>query len=96
MSSPARARDPIRTVPRLQELTRSLWAGEWYEDHHLYDQKFRVIATGLRNLSEHGPAGPAFLRFGRKHMQPLLAASGNPRREAAHTRRRAEYAARNR
>ncbi|MEV2256910.1 replication-relaxation family protein [Streptomyces sp. NPDC050147] len=90
------ARDPNRTVPRLQELTRPLWEGERYEDHHLYNHKIPIIATGLRNLREHGPAGPAFHRFGRTHLQPLLEAIGNPRREAHDIRQRARYEARNR
>ncbi|MER6074382.1 hypothetical protein ABT187_37295 [Streptomyces sp. NPDC001817] len=33
-------------------------------------------------------AGPVFLRFGRDHMQPLLQAIGNPRRDAADVRER--------
>lgn len=83
------ARNPNRTIPRLQELARHLWQGERYEDHHLYDQKIPIVATGLRNLREHGPAGPVFHRFGRTHMQPLLGAIGNPCREAHVLRRRA-------
>ncbi|ATZ22027.1 hypothetical protein SLAV_38905 [Streptomyces lavendulae subsp. lavendulae] len=76
------ARDPNRTVPRLQELTRPLWAGEPADGFSSYDRKIPIIATGLRNLCEHGPNGPLFLRFGRTHMQPLRDAIGNPRRDA--------------
>lgn len=90
------ARNPNHTVPRLIELTRHLWQGERFEDHHLYDGKIPIVATGLRNLREHGPAGPVFWRFGRNHMQPLLEAIGNPRREAADARARAEHEARQR
>ncbi|MFI0915566.1 hypothetical protein [Streptomyces abikoensis] len=83
------ARDPNRTVPRLIELTRHLWQGERQKGgHHHYDGRIPIIATGLRNLRQHGPAGPAFLRFGRDHMQPLLEAIGNPRREAADAQER--------
>ncbi|MEU1670379.1 replication-relaxation family protein [Streptomyces sparsogenes] len=83
------ARDPNRTVPRLIELTRHLWAGQRQRGgYHLYDGKIPIIATGLRNLRQHGPAGPVFLRFGRDRMQPLLEAIGNPRREAADVRER--------
>lgn len=81
------ARDPNRTVPRLQELTRPLWAGEPTDRYSSYDRTIPIIATGLRNLREHGPNGPVFLRFGRTHMQPLRDAIGNPRRDAALARR---------
>ncbi|MFD9419493.1 replication-relaxation family protein [Streptomyces goshikiensis] len=76
------ARDPNRTVPRLRELTYPLWAGEPADGYSSYDRKIPIAATGLRNLREHGPTGPAFLRFGRTHMQPLRHAIGNPRRDA--------------
>ncbi|PJM98632.1 hypothetical protein CG740_34925 [Streptomyces sp. CB01201] len=83
-------RNPNRTIPRLMELTRHLWQGEPAEDghHHHYDEKIPIVAVGLRNLREHGPAGPVFLRFGRAHPQPLLDAIGNPRRAAADARAR--------
>ncbi|MET9887637.1 replication-relaxation family protein [Streptomyces sp. NPDC006430] len=81
------ARDPNRTVPRLQELTRPLWAGEPADGFSSYDRKIPIIATGLRNLRAHGPNGPVFLRFGRTHMQPLRDAIGNPRRDAVLARR---------
>ncbi|MGW2560953.1 hypothetical protein ACWCXB_17250 [Streptomyces sp. NPDC001514] len=88
-------RNPHRTVLRLIELTRHLWAGKRQRGgHHLYDGKIPIIATGLCNLRQHGPAGPVFLRFGRDHMQPLLEAIGNPRREAADAREREEATAR--
>ncbi|MFE2536688.1 hypothetical protein [Streptomyces sp. NPDC059371] len=51
------------------------------------------MATTLEVLREHGPAGPAFWRFGRKGRQPLLDAIGNPRRDAARTLRRQAGAA---
>lgn len=77
-------RNPNRTIPRLMELTRHLWQGEWQrEGYHLYDGKVPIVAVGLRNLREHGPTGPVFFRFGRDRPQPLLEAIGNPRREAA-------------
>lgn len=85
-------RNPNRTVPRLMELTRHLWQGERQRDHHLYDGRIPIIATGLKNLSEHGPTGPVFLRFGRDHMEPLREAMGNPRREAADARAQEESA----
>ncbi|MEU9032777.1 replication-relaxation family protein [Streptomyces sp. NPDC048383] len=82
------ARDPNRTVPRLRELTWPLWSGEPADGGYTsYDRKIPIIATGLRNLREHGPDGPVFLRLGRTHMQPLWDAIGNPRRDAALTRR---------
>lgn len=80
-------RDPNRTVPRLQELTRHLWQGSRQRGgYSLYDGKIPTVAVGLRNLREHGPTGAVFARFGREHPQPLLEAIGNPRREAADAR----------
>ncbi|MFF3315870.1 hypothetical protein ACFYV5_10205 [Streptomyces sp. NPDC003035] len=87
-------RNPNRTVPRLQELTRHLWQGERYEDHHVYDGRMPIIATGLNHLGEHGPEGPVFLRLGRDYMQPLREAIGNPRREAADAREQEQAKAR--
>lgn len=88
-------RNPNRTVPRLQALTRDLWQGERLPGgHHLYDRKIPIIAVGLKNLREHGPAGAVFLRFGRDHMQPLLEAIGNPRRDADQAREAEEAKAR--
>ncbi|WP_248511479.1 hypothetical protein [Streptomyces sp. D2-8] len=88
-------RNPNRTVPRLMELTSHLWQGQRQKGgHHHYDGRIPIIATGLKNLSEHGPAGPVFLRFGRDHMEPLREAIGNPRREAADARAREETKAR--
>ncbi|NEA46884.1 replication-relaxation family protein [Streptomyces sp. SID10815] len=81
-------RNPNRTVPRLQELTRHLWQGQRHTGFHAYDGRIPIIATGLKNLREHGPEGPVFLRFGRDHMQPLREAIGNPRREVADARAR--------
>ncbi|WP_327378263.1 hypothetical protein OG393_32440 [Streptomyces sp. NBC_01216] len=88
-------RNPNHTVPRLQELTRHLWQGERQRGgHHFYDGKIPIIATGLNQLCQHGPAGPVFFRFGRDHPQPLLEAIGNPRREAADIREQEEDQAR--
>ncbi|MFD9360045.1 replication-relaxation family protein [Streptomyces sp. NPDC060031] len=84
-------RNPNRTIPRLIELTRHLWEGERQRGgFHDYDGRIPIIATGLTKLREHGPHGPVFLRFGRDHMEPLWAAVGNPRREAAEARARDE------
>jgi hypothetical protein len=84
-------RNPNRTVPRLMELTRHLWQGSRQKGgHHHYDGRLPIIATGLNQLREHGPAGAVFLRFGRDHMQPLWEAIGNPRREEADARYREE------
>ncbi|MFZ4191109.1 hypothetical protein [Streptomyces pseudogriseolus] len=48
------------------------------------------MATTLELVREHGPAGPAFLRFGREDRQNLWDAIGNPRRDAALARRAEE------
>ncbi|MEU6839750.1 hypothetical protein ABZ941_31385 [Streptomyces rubiginosohelvolus] len=82
-------RNPNRTIPRLRELTRHLWKGEWMrEGYHSYDGKIPIVEVGLRNLREHGPQGPVFLRFGRDRHQPLLDAIGNPRLETVRARER--------
>ncbi|MFI6086227.1 hypothetical protein ACIBBB_35775 [Streptomyces sp. NPDC051217] len=84
-------RNPNRTVPRLQELTRHLWQGErQHSGHHHYDGKIPIIATGLRNLREHGPTGPVFLRFGRDHPRSPVETIGSPRRDAADVRAQEE------
>ncbi|MEU3901919.1 replication-relaxation family protein [Streptomyces sp. NPDC045251] len=86
-------RNPDRTIPRLMELTRPLWQGQRQKGgHHHYDGRLPIIATGLNQLREHGPAGDVFLRFGRDHKQHLWEAIGNPRREAADARAREETA----
>ncbi|MEU8622704.1 replication-relaxation family protein [Streptomyces sp. NPDC048623] len=88
-------RNPNRTIPRLMELTRHLWQGQRLPGgHHLYDRKIPIIAVGLNQLREHGPAGPVFARFGRSGPQTLLEAIGNPRREAADAREQEEAKAR--
>jgi hypothetical protein len=48
------------------------------------------VAAGLNMLREQGPEGEVFHRFGRSGFQPLREAIGNPRRDAADARRRAE------
>ncbi|MFF8604114.1 replication-relaxation family protein [Streptomyces sp. NPDC015232] len=86
-------RNPLHTIPRLQELTRHLWQGERQRGgHHLYDGKIPIVAVSLKNLRAHGPAGAVFIRFGRDNLEPLLEAIGNPRREAADARAREETA----
>ncbi|MEV5358590.1 replication-relaxation family protein [Streptomyces sp. NPDC052693] len=87
-------RNPNRTVPRLMELTRHLWQGQRRKGFHDYDGRIPIIATGLNQLREHGPAGAVFLRFGRDHKQHLWEAIGNPRREAAEAREAEEAKAR--
>ncbi|MGW4163475.1 hypothetical protein [Streptomyces sp. NPDC004788] len=76
-------------------MTRHLWQGERQRGgHHLYDRRIPIIATGLNQLRQHGPAGPVFARFGRSGPQTLLEAIGNPRREAADAREAEEAKAR--
>ncbi|MFI8178833.1 replication-relaxation family protein [Streptomyces microflavus] len=88
-------RNPNQTIPRLQELTRHLWKGQWLrEGYHLYGGKIPIVAVGLKNLREHGPTGPVFFRFGRDRPQPLLEAIGNPRLAAVHAREVEEAKAR--
>ncbi|MFF3558316.1 replication-relaxation family protein [Streptomyces tsukubensis] len=77
-------------MERVADLTRSHWQGRWYEErgYHSYDGCIPIVATTLERLREHGPAGPAFWRYGRDRLEPLLDAIGNPRRDAYLARRR--------
>ncbi|MFJ7098540.1 hypothetical protein ACIQWL_51885 [Streptomyces mirabilis] len=72
------------------DLTRPHWQGRWdgEDGFHSYDGRIPIVATTLELLREHGPAGPAFWRFGRDHREPLLDSIGNPRRDADFARRR--------
>ncbi|MET9423390.1 replication-relaxation family protein [Streptomyces sp. NPDC006540] len=83
-------RNPSRTVARLKNLTWQHWQGEACQDFTTYDGKIPIVATGLNMLREQGPEGEVFHRFGRSGFQPLREAIGNPRRDAADARRRAE------
>lgn len=80
-----------RQMAKVADLTRPHWQGKWHREdgYRSYDKCIPVVATTLELLREHGPAGPAFWRFGREYRQPLLDAIGNPRRDAALARRRA-------
>ncbi|MFF8036032.1 hypothetical protein [Streptomyces sp. NPDC016626] len=85
-------RNPGTVIAQLAELTEWHWKGTLYGG----DGKLPIVATGMKQLKEHGPAGAVFRRFGRPHNQTLLEAIGNPRREAHDARKQAEYAARQR
>ncbi|MER7497975.1 replication-relaxation family protein [Streptomyces pharetrae] len=77
-------------MARVADLTRHHWQGRWHPEggYHSYDRCIPIVATTLEELRAHGPAGPAFWRFGRDHRQPLLDAIGNARRDAYLARRR--------
>ncbi|MEU1406802.1 replication-relaxation family protein [Streptomyces sp. NPDC005728] len=77
-------------IQKVADLTRQHWQGTWHstDGFHSYDGRIPIVATTLELLREHGPAGPAFWRFGRTEHQPLLDAIGNPRRDAALLRHR--------
>ncbi|MFF7175553.1 MULTISPECIES: hypothetical protein [Streptomyces] len=51
-----------------------------------------IVATTLEPLRGHGPAGPAFWRFGRDGRQNLWDTIGNPRRYEEARRRPAQEA----
>ncbi|WP_286247658.1 hypothetical protein [Streptomyces graminofaciens] len=63
--------------------------GDWnsWGGFHSYGGKMPIVATTLERLREHGPAGPAFRRFGREDRQNLWDAIGNARRDGALARR---------
>ncbi|CAM5553967.1 hypothetical protein SBADM41S_11274 [Streptomyces badius] len=79
-------------MERVADLTRPHWQGRWYkgQGYHSYDGRIPIVATTLDLLREHGPAGPAFWRYGRDRdrLEPLHDAIGNPRRDAYLARRR--------
>ncbi|WP_245766985.1 replication-relaxation family protein [Streptomyces colonosanans] len=78
-------------MTKVADLTRHHWQGRSHREdaYHSYDGCIPIVATTLDLLREHGPAGPAFWRFGRDHREPLLDAIGNPRRDASLARRQA-------
>ncbi|MEV6021523.1 hypothetical protein [Streptomyces sp. NPDC051997] len=78
-------------MARVADLTRHHWQGWWHAEggYHSYATCIPIMATTLESLREHGPAGAAFLRFGRDHRQRLTDAIGNPRRDAYLARRQA-------
>ncbi|MFJ1588542.1 replication-relaxation family protein [Streptomyces sp. NPDC088197] len=88
--NPVGPRNPKATMQQIAARTRRHWQGEEHDDFSMYDRCIPIVATTLERLREHGPAGPAFWRFGRPGLQPLDDAVGNPRREAADARVRAE------
>lgn len=81
-------RSALKQMERVAELTREHWQGQWAEGgFRIYNGKMPIVATTLELLREHGPAGPAFQRFGREGYQNLWDAIGNPRRDAFLARR---------
>ncbi|MEU2288473.1 hypothetical protein ABZ614_42385 [Streptomyces sp. NPDC013178] len=83
-------RPALKQMERVADLTREHWQGQAADGFHLYKGKMPIVATTLELLREHGPAGPAFWRFGREGRQNLWDAIGNPRRDAALVRRAEE------
>ncbi|WLQ45124.1 replication-relaxation family protein [Streptomyces laculatispora] len=77
-------------MERVADLTRPHWQGRWHAEggYHSYDGCIPIVATTLERLREHGPAGPAFWRYGRDRLEPLQDAIGNHRRDAYLARRR--------
>lgn len=77
-------------MAKVADLTRPHWQGRWHREggFHSYDGCIPIVATTLELLREHGQAGPAFWRFGRKERQPLQDAIGNTRRDTVLARRR--------
>ncbi|MEU1630273.1 replication-relaxation family protein [Streptomyces sp. NPDC020096] len=86
----AGTRNPMTSMKETAEHCRRHWVGEWHGDHHTYDDQIPIVATTLDLLREHGPTGTVFWRFARPGLQSLTDAIGNPRRDAAQDRHRAE------
>ncbi|MGI5380547.1 hypothetical protein ACQEV2_41310 [Streptomyces sp. CA-251387] len=53
-------------MEKVAALTREHWQGQGADGFHLDKGKMPIVATTLELLREHGPAGPAFWRFGRE------------------------------
>lgn len=74
-------RNPNRTIPRLQELTRHLWQGERQKGgHHVYDGKIRcspASAATTRSRSWKRSATPAT-----KRPKPAIKRSSEPARRS--------------
>lgn len=93
--NPVGPRNSDATTRQVAQRTVQHWAGVEREDHSTYDGCIPIVGTTLDLLREHGPAGPAFWRFGRaKGLQCLVDAIGNPRKDASEARARAESARR--
>lgn len=88
--NPTGPRNPNATMQQIAARTRQHWQGEPHKHHTTYDGCIPIVATTLDLLREHGPAGPAFWRFGRPGLQPLADAVGNPRKDVADAHRRAK------
>ncbi|MFD5099825.1 hypothetical protein [Streptomyces albidochromogenes] len=90
-------RNPNTVIAQLAELTQRHWQGHDYDgDFHRSASCPSWSLTGMKQLTEHGPAGAIFRRFGRPHNRTLIEAIGNPRPEAYDARKQAECAARQR
>ncbi|WP_329375085.1 hypothetical protein [Streptomyces sp. NBC_01483] len=79
-------------MAKVADLTRRHGQGsrQHSESFRSYDGRIPIVATTPELLREHGPAEPAFWRFGRDHRERLLDAIGNSRRDVTLARRRAE------
>ncbi|MET7929986.1 replication-relaxation family protein [Streptomyces sp. NPDC005349] len=93
------ARSAHTQIRNIAALTRPHWEGQPDNEgaFHSYRGKIPIVATRLDLLREHGPHGPVFWRFGRKHREDLWSAVGNPRedttlrqRAQAHKERQAQ------
>ncbi|MFC9462593.1 hypothetical protein [Streptomyces sp. NPDC056983] len=78
------ARSASTQIRNIVALTHHHWEGRPDREgaFHCYRGKIPIVATRLDLLRAHGPHGPVFWRFGRKHREDLWSALGNPREEA--------------
>jgi hypothetical protein len=90
--NPVGPRNPNATMQQIDGRTLQHWHGQRHKHHTTYDGCIPIVATILDSLREHGPAGPAFWRFGRPGLESLADAVGNPRKDAADARRREQRA----
>ncbi|MFL4910883.1 replication-relaxation family protein [Streptomyces sp. MMS24-I2-30] len=91
---------PAAIQARMSEvgrLAREHWRGTWEGDYRSegeqsdgyrdYDGKVPLLATTLRLLTQHGPHGPVWWRYGHTAWQPLDDAIDNPDDHRAHSAR---------
>lgn len=81
---------------KVADLSVEAWGGRWRTVHHddndgdgwrNYDDSVPVVTTTLQLLTEHGPLGPIWWRYGRAGRHSLTDALDNPNNKDAYQQR---------